>query len=66
VAYLEWGTRLAVLNSAPGAEVIAHAPVPRWGWGESAPYVPQPWDVPDAAARGRERYERSKKEGEEA
>ena len=40
VAYLEWGTRLAVLNSQPGAEVVAHAPVPRWGWGEAPPYLP--------------------------
>jgi hemoglobin len=55
-AYLEWGTRLAVLNSAPGVEPMAHAPVPRWGWGLTPPYVPQPWDDPDAAARGRARY----------
>jgi hemoglobin len=40
VAYLEWGTRLAQHNSHPGAEVVAHAPVPRWGWGEAPPYQP--------------------------
>ena len=40
VAYVEWGTRLAVSNSAPGAPVVAEAPVPRWGWGEAPPYVP--------------------------
>jgi hemoglobin len=40
VAYLEWGTRLALGNSQRGADVIAHAPVPRWGWGEAPPYVP--------------------------
>jgi hemoglobin len=40
LAYLEWGTRLAVANSQPGAEVIEHAPVPRWGWGEAPPYQP--------------------------
>jgi hypothetical protein len=40
VAYLEWGTRLALGNSQPGAEVITHAPVPRWGWGEAPPYLP--------------------------
>jgi hemoglobin len=34
VAYLEWGTRLAVINSQPGAQVIEDAPMPRWGWGE--------------------------------
>jgi hemoglobin len=40
MAYLEWGTRLAVLNSQPGANVVEHAPVPRWGWGEAPPYLP--------------------------
>ena len=40
LAYLEWGTRLAVLNSQPGADVAEHAPVPRWGWGEAPPYQP--------------------------
>jgi hemoglobin len=40
VAYLEWGTRLAVLNSQPGAEVIEDAPMPKWGWGEvKGPYT---------------------------
>jgi hemoglobin len=42
VAYLEWGTRLAFGNSQDGADVIEHAPVPRWGWGEAPPYQPQP------------------------
>ena len=41
VAYAEWGTRLAMHNSQPGAEVFEHAPVPRWGWGEAPPYEPQ-------------------------
>jgi hemoglobin len=40
VAYLEWGTRLALGNSQPRAEVVAHAPVPRWGWGVAPPYLP--------------------------
>jgi truncated hemoglobin YjbI len=39
-AYIEWGTRLAVANSAPGAQAPADAPVPRWGWGEAPPYEP--------------------------
>lgn len=56
VAYLEWGTRIAVFNSQPGANVMAHGPVPKWGWGESPPYVPSPWDPPDAAERGRARH----------
>ena len=38
VAYVEWGTRIALHNSQPGAEVIPHAPVPRWGWGEAPPF----------------------------
>jgi hemoglobin len=40
IGYLEWGTRLAMHNSQPGAEVAPHAPVPRWGWGEAPPYQP--------------------------
>jgi hemoglobin len=40
LAYLEWGTRLALHNSLPGSEVVARAPVPRWGWGEAPPYRP--------------------------
>ena len=40
VAYLEWGSRLAVINSQPGAEVVESAPMPRWGWGEvKGPYI---------------------------
>lgn len=38
LAYLEWGTRLAMSNSHPGAAVVEDAPVPRWGWGEAPPY----------------------------
>ena len=56
VAYLEWGTRFAVFNSQPGAAVMEHAPVPHWGWGQTPPFLPQPWDDPDAAAQGRRRY----------
>jgi hemoglobin len=37
-AYLEWGTRLAVANSQPGAEPVRRAPVPHWGWGVAPPY----------------------------
>ena len=40
VGYVEWGTRLAVANSQTGAEVVGHAPVPRWGWGVAPPYRP--------------------------
>lgn len=38
LAYLEWGTRLALQNSRPGADVVGQAPVPRWGWGEAPPF----------------------------
>ena len=40
MGYAEWGTRLAVENSAPGAGPVQHAPVPRWGWGVAPPYQP--------------------------
>jgi hemoglobin len=40
VAYLEWGTRLAVQNSQPDADVVEHAPVPHWGWGVAPPWKP--------------------------
>jgi hemoglobin len=41
VGYIEWGTRLAVINSQPGADVAGEAPMPRWGWGETkGPYIP--------------------------
>jgi len=39
VGYLEWGSRLAVINSQPGAQVDPGAEMPRWGWGEvKGPY----------------------------
>jgi len=38
MGYAEWGTRLALHNSQPGAEAAPHAPVPRWGWGVAPPY----------------------------
>jgi hemoglobin len=41
VAYLEWGSRLAVINSQPGATADADASMPKWGWGEvKGPYSP--------------------------
>ena len=40
VSYLEWGTRLAMHNSQPGADIEQQAPVPRWGWGVAPPYQP--------------------------
>jgi len=41
VSYLEWGSRLAVINSQPGAQATEDAPMPQWGWGEvKGPYLP--------------------------
>ena len=34
VAYLEWGSKLAVINSAPGIDrPQGEWPMPKWGWG---------------------------------
>jgi hemoglobin len=42
VGYLEWGSRLAVLNSAMEDNPLDdQAPMPKWGWGEAkGPYQP--------------------------
>ena len=42
VGYLEWGSRLAVINSSATENPIAdNEPMPKWGWGETkGPYVP--------------------------
>jgi len=40
MGYAEWGSQLALHNSQPGADVVEHAPVPRWGWGVAPPYRP--------------------------
>jgi hemoglobin len=41
VGYLEWGSRLAVINSQPGAAADPAASMPTWGWGEvKGPFKP--------------------------
>jgi hemoglobin len=40
MAYAEWGSRLAVENSAADSAPVEHAPVPKWGWGVAPPYQP--------------------------
>jgi hemoglobin len=42
VGYLEWGSRLAVINSNSNDNPINETePMPKWGWGETGgPYVP--------------------------
>ena len=32
VSYIEWGSRLALENSQPGAKPPMHMPMPRWWW----------------------------------
>ena len=49
---LEWGTRIVVFNSQPGADVIEHAPVPLWNWGQTPPFQPQQWDAPMRQRKG--------------
>lgn len=41
VGYLEWGSRLAVVNSASDENTVAPGtPMPKWGWGEvKGPYT---------------------------
>lgn len=43
VGYLEWGSRIAVLNSTATQNPVADTePMPRWGWGETGgPYQPK-------------------------
>jgi hemoglobin len=42
VAYLEWGTRIAVLNSQTDTNTETFdTPMPQWGWGvPGGPYIP--------------------------
>jgi len=44
VAYLEWGSRLAVINSQlpKGTATAESAPMPKWNWGvPGGPYIPE-------------------------
>jgi hemoglobin len=42
VGYLEWGSRLAVINSRETKNPVKpDEPMPEWGWGETGgPYIP--------------------------
>lgn len=42
VGYIEWGTRLAVINSQlTNNPMEQNEPMPKWGWGETGgPYLP--------------------------
>ena len=46
IAYLEWGSRIALENSQPGVHPPPHMPVPRWWWVCDA----YPWSRPHATA----------------
>jgi hypothetical protein len=35
-AYLEWGSRIALENSQPGAKPPSQMPMPRWSWADDA------------------------------
>jgi hemoglobin len=43
VGYLEWGSRIAVINSQLTTNPMAQSePMPKWGWGETGgPYIPK-------------------------
>lgn len=43
LGYVEWGSRIAVINSkATENPVDEHIPMPKWGWGETGgPYIPE-------------------------
>ena len=47
VGYLEWGSRMAVVNSQTSETPIEeNTPMPKWGWGEpGGPYQPKPKDI---------------------
>ena len=42
VGYLEWGSRIAIINSQLTVSPMAqNEPMPKWGWGETGgPYIP--------------------------
>ena len=42
VGYLEWGSRIAVINSNTQENPVNESePMPKWGWGETkGPYIP--------------------------
>ena len=39
-AYVEWGTRMALMYTHPGVAAPGQLPMPSWGWGEAPPYRP--------------------------
>ena len=43
IGYLEWGSRIAVINSITNENPLnENEPMPKWGWGEpGGPYIPE-------------------------
>ncbi len=39
MAYVEWGTRMALMFSKPGLKAPTNEPLLYWGWGEKLPYM---------------------------
>ncbi len=57
VSYFEWGSRIALANSQPGAQPPPRMPVPHWDWGPAGPPGSAVGSVPPpsaAQARGSE------------
>jgi hemoglobin len=40
MAYVEWGTRMAMMFSQKGSVLPTESPMPEWSWGETPPYLP--------------------------
>lgn len=39
IAYVEWGTQMALMFSQKGVSHPTSAAMPAWGWGETPPYI---------------------------
>jgi hypothetical protein len=50
-AYLEWGSRLAKINSTPGAQPPPEMPMPRWWWVCDAYPDARPAAFPDKSVK---------------
>lgn len=37
--YIEWGTRMAIIYSGEDPPPVSAAPVPKWDWGKTPPWV---------------------------
>jgi truncated hemoglobin YjbI len=46
VSYLEWGSRIALANSQPGAQPPLRMAVPHWDWGTAGPPSASPDSTP--------------------